>query len=166
MDPLERRAPPSAEAGVSGDPPDNPYQTRAADTTHENRRTILVVENDEPSRRLIEQVLAFSGYASVSAANGQEALAALEQTPVDLMLMDLSMPVLDGYQTVALVRQLPRYVQTPIIAVSGHTSGEEREHALSCGCTDYLSKPFRPVELVRLVSHLLSLAPPGQSEPE
>jgi CheY-like chemotaxis protein len=166
MDPLERRAPPSAESGVSGDLPDNPSQTRAADTAHENLPTILVVENDEPSRRLIEQILAFSGYAFVSAANGQEALATLEQTPVDLMLMDLSMPVLDGYETTALVRQLPRYAQTPIIAVSGHTSGEEREHALSYGFTDYLSKPFRPVELVRLVSYLLSAAPPGESEPE
>lgn len=126
------------------------------DSDPDERRTVLVVENDEQSRHLIEQILAFSDYACVSAANGLEALDLLDQTCVDLALMDLSMPGLDGYQTMERMRERPGYANAPIVAVSGYAEGAQRDLALRSGFTDYLSKPFRPKELVQLIDRLLS----------
>jgi CheY-like chemotaxis protein len=166
MDPLDRQTPQSDVAGASDAIPDDAPHTHAADAADGGQRTILVVENDEQGRRLIEQILAFSGYVSISAANGQEALEVLDRAPVDLVLMDLSMPVLDGYQTVERMRRRPEYAEAPIVAVSGHTTGEERDLALRSGFSEYLSKPFRPAELVRLIDRLLSDAAPRESGPE
>jgi CheY-like chemotaxis protein len=120
------------------------------------RYTVLVVENDEQSRRLIEQILAFSQYACLSVANGLEALDALDQERIDLVLMDLSMPALDGYQTVERMRERRDLFSTPIVAVSGRTTSDERDLALQAGFTEYLSKPFRPKELLQLIDRLLS----------
>jgi CheY-like chemotaxis protein len=130
--------------------------TPGTDADSRERRTVLVVENDEQSRRLIEQILAFSEYACLSAANGLEALAILDQAHVDLALMDLSMPALDGYQTVERMRERSGYTNTPIVAVSGHAESAQRDLALRAGFTEYLSKPFRPKELVQLIDRLLS----------
>lgn len=126
------------------------------DSDSNERLTVLVVENDEQGRRLIEQILAFSEYACLSAANGLEALDMLDHARVDLVLMDISMPALDGYQTVERMRKRPGYAETPIVAVSGHSPGDEREVALRAGFTEYLSKPFRPKELLQLIDRLLS----------
>jgi CheY-like chemotaxis protein len=150
---------PTPETGVEG----AAYQ-RADDASPaspvvagaEERRTVLVVENDDQSRRLIEQILAFSEYASLSAANGMQALELLDGARVDLVLMDLSMPTLDGYQTVEHIRERPGYANTPIVAVSGHTEGAQRDLALQAGFTEYLGKPFRPKELLQLIDRLLS----------
>ena len=128
----------------------------AADADSDERHTVLVVENDEQSRRLIEQILAFSEYACLSAANGLQALDIVDHARVDLVLMDLSMPALDGYQTVERMRERPGYANTPIVAVSGHAESAQRDLALRSGFTEYLSKPFRPKELVQLIDRLLS----------
>jgi CheY-like chemotaxis protein len=130
--------------------------TPGASAESRARRTVLVVENDEQSRRLVEQILALSEYACLSAANGLEALERLDQAHVDLALMDLSMPALDGYQTVERLRARPEYASIPIVAVSGYTEQERRDQALEAGFTEYLSKPFRPKELLQLINRLLS----------
>ncbi|HEX3272129.1 MAG TPA: response regulator [Ktedonobacterales bacterium] len=155
------------------DPEDGSFQPAdyvpgisAADADSDERHTVLVVENDEQSRRLIEQILAFSEYTCVSAANGLEALDLLDQTRVDMALMDLSMPGLDGYQTVERMRERPGYANTPIVAVSGYAEDAQRDLALRSGFTDYLSKPFRPKELVQLIDRLLSNTAQREDEPE
>jgi CheY-like chemotaxis protein len=149
--------------GLAPQTDDAPHVDSASSSSE--RRTILVVENDEQSRRLIEQILAFSDYACLSAANGLEALDLLDQTRVDLALMDLSMPGLDGYQTVERIRERPGYANTPIVAVSGHAEGAQRDLARRSGFTAYLSKPFRPKELVQLIDRLLSSTEPGEGGP-
>jgi CheY-like chemotaxis protein len=154
------------------DPEDGSYQpadrvpgVSAADADSDERHTVLVVENDEQSRRLIEQILALSEYACLSAANGLQALDIVDQARVDLVLMDLSMPALDGYQTVERMRERPGYESTPIVAVSGYAEDSQRDLALRAGFTEYLSKPFRPKELVRLIDRLLSNAAQREDEP-
>jgi CheY-like chemotaxis protein len=137
----------------------------AADADSDERHTVLVVENDEQSRRLIEQILAFSEYACLSAANGLQALGIVDHARVDLVLMDLSMPALDGYQTVERMRERPGYTNTPIVAVSGYAEDAQRDLALRAGFTEYLSKPFRPKELVRLIDRLLSNTAQREDEP-
>jgi CheY-like chemotaxis protein len=151
--------PPTPRQGAEGDvAPDagDASQTPALDTDSHERRAVLVVENDAQSRRLIEQILAFSVYDSLSAANGLEALEILDRAHVDLVLMDISMPGLDGYQTVERMRERPEFARTPIVAVSGLTASDERVPALRAGFTEYLSKPFRPKELLQLIDRLLS----------
>jgi CheY-like chemotaxis protein len=158
MNPLDPESPTSQEGSESQTEPsvhDAPLAS-AAEPDFSGRRTVLVVENDDQGRRLIEQILAFTNYACLSAANGQAALDLLDHARVDLVLMDISMPVLDGYQTVERMRRRLEHTTTPIVAVSGHTGGEERALALRSGFTEYLSKPYRPKELLQLIDRLLS----------
>lgn len=121
------------------------------------RETILVVENEETNRCLMEQILGFAGYRSVSASNGLEALDVLDRERVDLVLIDLSMPVLDGYRATEIIRRRPDGADLPIVAVTAHAMSEDRELALAAGCTDYLAKPYRPADLVSLVERLLNM---------
>lgn len=116
---------------------------------------ILVAENESTNRLLMEQILRFAGYDCFTVSNGQEALDLLETTAVDMALLDLSMPVLDGYATTRLIRQRPSSADLPIIAVTAHALDAERDHALHEGFTDYLTKPFRPRDLLQIVERYL-----------
>ena len=120
--------------------------------------TILIAENEENNRHLMEQILKLNGYSCILAANGLEALHALELERIDLVLIDLSMPVLDGYRTTERIRQRPGGTTLPIVAVTAHAMGGDRERAFLSGCTDYLVKPFRPRDLIQLVERLLQPA--------
>ncbi len=117
---------------------------------------ILIVENEENNRRLVEQILDFAGYSYRSATNGIEALEILGRERVDVVLIDLSMPILDGYRTTQLIRQRPDCSALPIVAVTAHAMSEDRELALRAGCTDYLAKPFHPTELLSVVARMLA----------
>jgi CheY-like chemotaxis protein len=118
--------------------------------------TILVVENEQNNRMLLEKILSIAGYRCLSSTNGLEALQMLKREPVDLILTDLSMPVMDGYRITQLIRQLPGYARLPIVAVTAHAMSGDREQALRSGCNEYLAKPFRPRELLEVVGRLLS----------
>ncbi|HET9919864.1 MAG TPA: response regulator [Ktedonobacteraceae bacterium] len=126
-----------------------------APTATARQATILVVENEVSNRILIERVLSTRGYRCLSASNGREALAILDQQPVDLILTDLSMPVLDGYRTTQLIRQRPALAHVPIVAVTAYALNDENEAALRMGCTEYLIKPFKPRQLLEVVERLL-----------
>jgi len=116
---------------------------------------ILIVENEVSNRILIERVLSTRGYRCISASNGQEALDLLDREPVDLILTDLSMPVLDGYRTTQLIRSRPQLANVPIVAVTAYALSDEGEAAKRIGCTEYLTKPFKPRQLLELVDRLL-----------
>ena len=117
--------------------------------------TILVVENEVSNRILIERVLSTRGYRCPSASNGREALDVLDREQVDLILTDLSMPVLDGYQTTQLIRARPGMENVPIVAVTAYALADEGEAARQIGCTEYLTKPFKPRQLLEVVERLL-----------
>lgn len=117
--------------------------------------TILVVENETSNRLLIERVLSTRGYRCLSATNGREALDILDRQPVDLILTDLSMPVLDGYRATQLIRARPGLEQVPIVAVTAFALNDENEAARQIGCTEYLTKPFKPRQLLEVVDRLL-----------
>lgn len=119
-------------------------------------RTILVAENEPTNRHLMEQILRIAGYETLTATNGREALDALETGHADLVLVDISMPVLDGFHMLALLREQPGYAITPVVAVTAHATLEDRQRALRSGFTEYLTKPFRPRDLLRLVEELLA----------
>jgi CheY-like chemotaxis protein len=118
--------------------------------------TILVVENETSNRILIERVLSTRGYRCLSASNGREALDILDQEQVDLILTDLSMPVLDGYKATQLMRARPGLANVPIVAVTAFALNDEGEAAKQIGCTEYLTKPFKPRQLLEVVARLLN----------
>ena len=121
-----------------------------------HRPSILIVENEVSNRILIERVLSTRGYRCISASNGQEALDILDYERVDLILTDLSMPVLDGYQTAQLIRARPALAKVPIVAVTAYALNDENEAAIQMGCNEYLTKPFKPRQLLEVVDRLLS----------
>ena len=115
----------------------------------------MIIENDISNRILIERVLSTRGYRCITASNGREALEMLDHELVDLILTDLSMPVLDGYRTTQFIRSRPGMEQVPIVAVTAFALSDEGEAARRIGCTEYLTKPFKPKQLLEVVERLL-----------
>ena len=127
----------------------------SATTPGTRQPTILIIENEVSNRLLIERVLSTKGYRCISASNGLEALNILDQENVDLILTDLSMPVLDGYRTTQLIRERPAMSHVPIVAVTAYALNDENEAAMQIGCNEYLTKPFKPRQLLEVVDRLL-----------
>ncbi len=127
----------------------------SATTPGTRQPTILIIENEVSNRLLIERVLSTRGYRCISASNGLEALNILDQENVDLILTDLSMPVLDGYRTTQMIRERPAMAHVPIVAVTAYALNDENEAAMQIGCNEYLTKPFKPRQLLEVVDRLL-----------
>ena len=113
--------------------------------------TILVVEDNEDNRDMISRRLQRRGYMVVHAANGQEAVEMAARERPDLILMDVSLPVMDGLEATRRIRARAQTQTTPIIAVTAHAMSDDRDKALRAGCDDYHAKP---VELPRLVAQM------------
>ena len=124
--------------------------------------TLLVVDDDPDIRLLLRLELAAEGHQLLEAGNGQEALAMIEADPPDLVLLDLMMPVLDGWGVLAALdpSTAPPVVVIPAIATDGDRHVTE---ALSAGALDVIAKPFDPGWLIRLVDAVL-LVEPGERE--
>ena len=103
---------------------------------------ILVVDDDLYSRELVTKLLVADGYEVTAAANGEEALGRLAERKPDLSLMDLSLPVLDGWEVVKRIKQGRAHPLTPIIALTAHAMNGDRQRAIAAGCDDYVPKPL------------------------
>lgn len=110
-----------------------------------NGKKILIVDDEEPVRNLVQRTLEREGYNVVNAANGQEALDKVSKNGIDLVLMDIRMPGLNGFQALDLIRQRS---DIPVIMLTGIIDKDALRDALVCGADDYVIKPFRPCELV------------------
>lgn len=110
---------------------------------------ILLVEDNEMNRDVLSRLLQKRGFTVVLAEDGEAAVAtALRELP-DIILMDISLPVLDGYEATRLLRQAPSLREVPVIALTAHALSGDRQKALDAGCTDYETKP---VEFARLLA--------------
>jgi len=118
---------------------------------------ILVVEDSEDNREILRYVLRASGYGVLEAVNGQQAVSICREKHPDLILMDLSMPVLDGYGAAQQIRELDHLDKIPIIAVSAHATMDYRAKALAGGFNDYLTKPIDFSQLETLLHRYLSM---------
>ncbi|MDX2194569.1 MAG: response regulator [Gemmatimonadales bacterium] len=116
----------------------------------------LIVDDSAYARRYHARILAEGGFEVVTAADGQEGLAAALRTPVDLVLTDLNMTGLDGYALTARLREVPEYAGVPIVIISSDSGERDRRRGLEAGATLYLPKPCAP-EL--LLAQLRLLAP-------
>ncbi len=97
-----------------------------------------------------------------AAASGADALETLEQrVDIDIVLMDIMMPIIDGYQTMAAIRERPEYRDLPIIAITATESDGEYERCIAAGASTYLPKPINTAELLTAISHWLPAPPVG-----
>ena len=112
-------------------------------------QTVMVVEDFDDTRRMMRRFLESGGYGVLEAANGQEAVEVARREHPSLILMDLNMPVLDGFAAALRIRQQEPLRDVPIVAVTAYDSAESRAAARAVGCDDYLAKP---VEFDRLLS--------------
>jgi len=119
------------------------------------KKKILMVDDDLDLCLIYETVFEHLGYDFVFAANGNEAVVIATTQKPDLILMDIIMPVMNGYQTTRLIRQNPKTHSIPVIAVTALTSPEEREECFRSGCDDYIAKPFTIKDLASRIEKLL-----------
>ena len=118
-------------------------------------QTVLLVEDTEDNRFMMRRLLEMTGYRVVEAANGEEAVRVAKTESPNLILMDLSLPVIDGLAATRLIRQLPNLKSTPIIAVSAHDTSDFQSEAIEAGCNTYVTKPIDFGELEVLIAKLL-----------
>ena len=119
-------------------------------------KRILVVEDQEDNRRILRDLLGSAGYELTEAENGEEALAALAKQQPDLILMDIQLPIMDGYEATRRIRTNPDLKSVPIIAVTSHALAGDEEKALTAGCNGYVSKPYSPRDLLAKVRAYLA----------
>lgn len=112
---------------------------------------ILVIEDEDAIRELISDILENEGYEVFSAPNGQEGLQLVTQTDPDLILCDIMMPTLSGYDVLAHVRSVSQAETTPFIFLTAKASRSDQRHGMEMGADDYLSKPFTRLELLNAV---------------
>ena len=117
--------------------------------------TVLIAEDNATNRELLREILQERGCTVLEACNGQEVLCIMEQEQADVVLMDIGMPVMDGYATVRRIRQNPRFASLPVVAVTAFAMQGDRETILSSGFDGYLSKPVNPRSIVEELSRLL-----------
>ena len=121
----------------------------------EAARTIMVVEDYDDTRLLLKKGLEGLGYSVVEASNGQEAVDIAGRQHLDLVLMDLDLPILDGIIATQLIRQQADMQNVPIVAVTAYPMSYTRVKAFAEGCDEYIAKPIDMSELARLVNRYL-----------
>ena len=119
------------------------------------RPTILVVDDFEDTRWLLRTWLERKGFRVIEAENGNEAVDEAQSQSPDLIIMDLEMPQLDGLAATRKIRNLEKMAGVPIVAVSAYGANQFRGPALEAGCDEYVSTPFEPAELERLIRSYL-----------
>ncbi len=104
--------------------------------------TILYVEDNSDNRKLVRRVLEAEGYTVAEAKDGQQAMERLLSEQIDLALMDINMPEVDGYTLTARIKAMPQFADLPIVAVTANVMRGDRERSLQAGCDGYIQKPI------------------------
>lgn len=124
---------------------------------------ILIVEDNPVNQKLIAFLLARAGYTYEVAENGVDALQRLERNTFKLVLMDMMMPVMNGYDATKAIRANPKIKHLPVIALTANAMKGEDEKCRAAGCSDYLAKPYSKDQILNAISMLLKKS---QSETE
>ena len=112
-----------------------------------NDQTILIVEDNEINQEIVKELLENKGFSVIIANNGKEAIDQLNDHHVDLILMDIQMPEMDGFETTQLIKSNDKYKHLPIIAMTAHAFQKDRKKCLEIGMNDFVSKPIHPNNL-------------------
>ena len=119
-------------------------------------KKLLLVEDNEMNRDMLSRRLERRGYEVLIAVDGAEGIASATAHRPDLILMDMSLPVLDGWESTRRLKQQPETQDIPVLALTAHAMAGERDKALAAGCNDYDTKP---VDFARLLGKIESLLP-------
>jgi two-component system, cell cycle response regulator DivK len=120
-------------------------------------KRILVIEDTEDNRRIIRDLLTHAGFELIEAVDGQEGVAiAIEQRP-DLILMDIQLPIIDGYEATRRIKAHPNLQHIPIIAITSYALSGDEAKAHAAGCDRYIAKPFSPRQVLAAVRDLLEV---------
>lgn len=112
-------------------------------------KTILIVEDEYINVMYIKEVLKYKKYKLLLACNGTEAVKLCENNTINLILMDIKMPVMDGYEATIEIKKFKP--DLPIIAQTAFAFAKDKQNALDVGCVDWISKPFSPDELLKMI---------------
>jgi two-component system, cell cycle response regulator DivK len=121
-----------------------------------NNRRILVVEDNRDNMTLITDILEASDYIVITADDGQAGVSLAVSEQPNLILMDLSLPIMDGWTATREIKRNDAIKNIPIIALTAHAMSGDREQALSAGCDDYITKPINVPELLMKITKLLA----------
>ena len=121
----------------------------------ERRKTVLLVEDNEDNLVVYRTILEHVGYAVVEARDGEEGVARARENLPDLILMDISIPKIDGWEATRRLKAADETKAIPIIALTAHALEEDRQKAMQAGCDGYLAKPVEPRRVVQEVERFL-----------
>jgi CheY-like chemotaxis protein len=121
-----------------------------------NLPLVLLVEDTEDNRFMMRRLLEMSGYEVIEARNGEEAVRLASEQHPEMILMDLSLPIIDGLAATRRIRALPGFETIPIVAVSAHDTADFHADAIAAGCNSYITKPIDFGQLEGLIGRLLS----------
>jgi two-component system, cell cycle response regulator DivK len=127
---------------------------RVSQEREDGRAVVLVVEDFEDNRFMMRRLLEMSGYRVVEAVNGNQAVEMATSVRPDIILMDLSLPQLDGLAATRRIRTQDGLGKVPIVAVSAHDSADFHAEALAAGCNEYVTKPIDFDQLVQLLDRM------------
>jgi two-component system, cell cycle response regulator DivK len=119
-------------------------------------KRILVVEDQPDGRQIIRDMLAPADYEITEVENGEQTLAAIAKQRPDLILMDIQMPIMDGYTATRRIKADPALKSIPIIAVTSYAHSGEEKTARAAGCDDYVPKPYSPRQLLAKIRQYLT----------
>src|SRR6476469_9258339 len=119
-------------------------------------RCILVVEDQMDNRQILRDLLGNAGYELLEAENGAEALTAVARQRPDLILMDIQLPIMDGYEATRRLKADPASRSIPIIAITSYALGEDEKRARAAGCDDFVAKPYSPRALLEKIREYLN----------
>jgi two-component system cell cycle response regulator DivK len=118
--------------------------------------TILIAEDNFVNRELLREMLEARNYRVAEARDGKEALAKIDEVKPDLVLLDLNMPILDGFAVIRLIRDNPTFHQLPVLAVTAYAMKEDRERVLRAGFDSYIPKPIDSAVLFNELKRFIS----------
>jgi len=118
-------------------------------------KRILIIEDQEDNRAIMRDLLSTAGYALIEAVDGEEGVRLARSERPDLILMDIQLPVLDGYEATRRIRAIADLKAVPIIAVTSYALSGDEAKTREAGCDSYVAKPFSPRELLAKVRALL-----------
>ena len=118
-------------------------------------KKILVVEDTEDNRQILRDLLEMAGYNMIEARDGAEGVARAAEHRPDLILMDIQMPVMDGYEATRRIKADPDLKSIPVIAVTSYALSGDEDKARAAGCDGYIAKPFSPRRMLAKVREIL-----------
>ena len=122
-----------------------------------SKRKVLIIEDNDQNLYLATFLLESSGFEVIAARDGPEAVDLAQVSNPDVVLLDIQLPGMDGFEVLNIIRKLPKLINIPIIAVTSHAMTGDRERMLAAGCNDYIEKPINPDLFVTQIEQNLDM---------